>query len=48
MLVNNKVFIVSGAGSGIGQALTLQLVRMGAKVAMIDGTPILATNRPLI
>lgn len=29
--VTNKVFIITGASSGIGKALALQLVQMGAK-----------------
>jgi len=31
-----KVAVVTGAGSGIGRALSLELVRRGAKVAMSD------------
>lgn len=36
MKVVNKVFVVTGAGSGIGRELTIQLVEKGAKVAMAD------------
>ncbi|MCB0700718.1 MAG: SDR family NAD(P)-dependent oxidoreductase [Chitinophagales bacterium] len=36
MKINNKVFVVTGAGSGMGRELTIQLVRKGAKVAMAD------------
>ena len=36
MKLKNKVIVVTGAGSGIGRALTLQLVKKGAKVVMID------------
>lgn len=32
----SKVAVVTGAGSGIGRALTLELVRRGAKVAISD------------
>lgn len=32
----HKVAVVTGAGSGIGRALTLELVRRGAKVAISD------------
>lgn len=32
----NKVAVVTGAGSGIGRALALELVRRGAKVAISD------------
>ncbi|WP_155766361.1 SDR family NAD(P)-dependent oxidoreductase, partial [Mycobacterium colombiense] len=31
-----KVAVVTGAGSGIGQALALELARSGAKVAISD------------
>ncbi len=34
----NKVFIVTGGGSGIGRQLTLQLVKKGAKVIVADLT----------
>lgn len=36
MKINNKVFVVTGAGSGMGRELTIQLVKKGAKVAMVD------------
>lgn len=36
MKVSNKIIVVTGAGSGIGRELTLQLLRGGAKVAGID------------
>lgn len=36
MRVKGKVFVVTGAGSGIGRDLTLQLVQKGARVAMVD------------
>lgn len=36
MNVSNKVIVVTGAGSGMGRALTHALVRMGARVAAVD------------
>ncbi|HNX21517.1 MAG TPA: SDR family oxidoreductase [Bacteroidales bacterium] len=36
MKTKNKIWVVTGAGSGIGRELTLQLVGKGAKVAMLD------------
>lgn len=39
MKVQNKVIVVTGAGSGMGRALTLRLVAMGAKVAAVDLNP---------
>ncbi len=36
MKVNGKVIVVTGAGSGIGRALTLLLVSSGARVAAVD------------
>lgn len=36
MQVNNKVIVVTGAGSGMGREMTIQLVQKGAKVAMAD------------
>lgn len=36
MKVNGKIVVVTGAGSGMGRELTLELVRRGAKVAAVD------------
>lgn len=36
MKIENKVFLVTGAGSGMGREITVLLVRKGAKVAMVD------------
>ncbi len=36
MNIESKVFVVTGGGSGIGRALTLSLVRKGARVAAVD------------
>lgn len=36
MKVNGKVIVVTGAGSGMGRELTLELVRRGARVAAVD------------
>lgn len=36
MKINKKVIVVSGAGSGMGRELVIQLVLKGAKVAMAD------------
>ncbi|MFM5952226.1 MAG: SDR family NAD(P)-dependent oxidoreductase [Micrococcales bacterium] len=39
MKVQGKVVLVTGAGSGMGRELTLELVRRGAKVAAVDMRP---------
>ncbi|HSC87995.1 MAG TPA: SDR family NAD(P)-dependent oxidoreductase, partial [Polyangiaceae bacterium] len=36
MKVRDKVFVVTGGGSGMGRALTIQLVQKGARVAVVD------------
>lgn len=36
MQVNNKVLVVTGAGSGLGREITLKLLAKGATVAMVD------------
>lgn len=36
MKVNGKVIVVTGAGSGMGRAMCIQLVNRGARVAMVD------------
>lgn len=36
MKVNNKTIVVTGAGSGMGRELTLQLLAKGAKIAAVD------------
>lgn len=36
MNVQNKVFLVTGAGGGIGSELALELLKRGAKVAAVD------------
>lgn len=36
MLAQDKTFIVTGAGSGLGRALTLELLNRGASVAALD------------
>jgi short-subunit dehydrogenase len=36
MKVNGKVIVVTGAGSGMGRQLTLELVKRGASVAAVD------------
>ncbi|NVB39546.1 SDR family oxidoreductase [Pseudenhygromyxa sp. WMMC2535] len=36
MKVNGKVLVVTGAGSGMGRELTLQLLAKGARVAAVD------------
>lgn len=39
MKVENKVIIVTGAASGIGKELVLQLLQKGARVAALDQNP---------
>ncbi len=39
MKVNGKVWVVTGAGSGMGRELTLQLLERGARVAAVDLSP---------
>ena len=36
MNFGNKVVVVTGAGSGIGRELTLELLHRGARVAAVD------------
>lgn len=36
MQINNKVFVLTGAGSGMGREMVLLLLKKGAKVAMAD------------
>lgn len=36
MVISNKVFVVTGAGSGIGKALVETLLEEGAKIAAVD------------
>lgn len=36
MQIAQKVFVVTGAGSGMGREVTLQLLRKGARVAAVD------------
>ena len=36
MELGAKVFVVTGAGSGMGRQLTIELVRRGARVAAVD------------
>ncbi len=36
MKANQKIFVVTGAGSGIGRALVLELLSKGARVAAVD------------
>ena len=36
MRINNKVFVVTGAGSGMGREIALNLISKGARVAAID------------
>jgi NAD(P)-dependent dehydrogenase (short-subunit alcohol dehydrogenase family) len=49
MKVNDKVIVVTGAGSGIGRELALQLIKKGARVAGVDvNAASLAQTRELV
>src|SRR5687767_14879580 len=39
MKVDNKVWVVTGGGSGMGRELVLQLLLRGARVAAVDRNP---------
>lgn len=39
MKINGKVWVVTGAGSGMGRELALELLRRGARVAAVDLSP---------
>lgn len=39
MKVDNKVWVITGGGSGMGRGLVLQLLRLGARVAAVDRSP---------
>ena len=39
MNLTNKVALVTGAGSGIGQAIALSLARRGCHLALVDINP---------
>lgn len=39
MKIENKIFVVTGAGGGVGQALVLELLESGAAVAAVDVNP---------
>jgi short-subunit dehydrogenase len=39
MIVQNKIIVVSGAGSGMGRELVLLLLKKGARVAAVDINP---------
>lgn len=36
MVIKNKVWVITGAGSGLGRALTLEIIAKGGSVAMVD------------
>ena len=36
MQIADKVFVVTGAGNGIGREVTLELLRRGGRVAGVD------------
>ena len=39
MLLKDRVAIITGAGSGIGQGVALRFAREGAKLALVDIRP---------
>jgi NAD(P)-dependent dehydrogenase (short-subunit alcohol dehydrogenase family) len=36
---SGKVWVVTGAGSGMGRELVLELLRRGARVAAVESSP---------
>jgi NAD(P)-dependent dehydrogenase (short-subunit alcohol dehydrogenase family) len=47
MDLNGKISVVTGGGSGIGQAVCLRLARDGARIAILDVAPADETLRRL-
>ena len=49
MEIKDTVAVVTGAASGIGQAVAVELARRGAKaIALVDQTPVLEETESLI